>query len=67
MMMRSDQEIPFPRTQDTGVSKTWGWGQNVEKTGQGEQGWGNKARKGSKSVWLSLPFFKISKEWVEEK
>lgn len=55
-MMISDQEIPFPR-----VSENWGWGQRVKKTGQGEcggggLGWGegNKARKGSKSHWLSL-------------
>lgn len=31
-------------------------------------GWGNKARKGSKSHWLPFSFFKISRgEWVEEK
>lgn len=60
-MMRSDQEIPFPRTQDLRVPKTWGGGgcQRVEKAGQGETGWeggDNKARK--VSDWLPLSFFK---------
>ena len=37
MMIRSDQEIPVPRTQDIRVSETWRWGQ-PEKTGPGECG-----------------------------
>lgn len=45
MVMRSDQEIPFPRTQDIRVSETWRWGQpedwgrvNAVAGGGGEQG-----------------------------
>lgn len=72
MMVRSDQEIPFPRTQDIRVSETWGWGQREEKTGQGErggggEGGGEQARKGSKSDWLPLSFKISREEWVEEK
>lgn len=64
MMMRSDQEIPFPRTQDIRVSEARRRGQREEKTGQGQcsggKGEGSKVRKGSKSDWLPLSF-KISK------
>lgn len=44
MMMRSDQEIPFPRTQNIRVSETWQGSRSVEKGGQGECGGGRGYR-----------------------
>lgn len=45
--MRSDQEIPFPRT--LGSLKLGGWGQSVKETGQGECGGGVSWREGEQS------------------
>lgn len=63
MMMRSDQEIPFPRTYGS-LNLVWGGGQRVEKLGRvklGLRGWGEQGQR-SKSEWLPLSSFNISKD-----
>lgn len=69
MMMRSDQEIPFPETQNIRVSETWQRGQSAEKAGQGECGGGrgDRARKGSKSNQLCSPLKYLKKSGLRKR